>query len=299
MPKIKKGLEYFDLDTDINSDMRIKLLRAEFGIKGFGIWVHLLIQIYADEGFFMRWDSDTKLLFASDVGESGGLVDEVVKGSVKRGLFNQSVFDQFGVLTSKHIQEKYFNAIKRRTSETQVDSKYLVIPLNSDIIKGNDNIKLLNVNIIKQSRVEKSKEEESREDDVGKGFPDVVIRVANHLKTSICKWDPDHKYNRVEPSMDSWYTEIDRSMRIDGRTEEQLMYMINYIFTKSTRVAGMWQPNIQSGKKLREKFDQVKGMIKTENANRKNHGQQSVDTEKLRKQIESLERSQAVQGYSA
>lgn len=160
MPKIKKGLDYFDIETDINNDMRIKLLRAEFGIKGFGIWVQLLIQIYSDEGYFMKWDKDTKLLFANDVGESGGLVDEVVKGSVKRGLFDESVFNQFGVLTSKHIQEKYFNAIKRRSTETPVNAEYL---LDVNIIAGNDNIKLLNVNKKKQSKGEKRKGKESKE----------------------------------------------------------------------------------------------------------------------------------------
>lgn len=161
MPKISKGLEYFNIDTDINSDMRVKLLRAEFGIKGFGIWVQLLVQIYADEGYFMKWDNDTKLLFASDVGESGGLVDEVVKGSVKRGLFDESVFNQFSVLTSKHIQEKYFDAIKRRTSEVPIIEEYLVIPKNADIINDNVNIKGLNVNKKTQSRVEESRVEES------------------------------------------------------------------------------------------------------------------------------------------
>jgi len=157
VPKIKKGLEYFDIDTDVNSDMRVKLIRAEFGIKGFGIWIQLLVQIYGDEGYFMKWDKDTKLLFASDVGETGGLVDEVVNGLVKRGLFDKSVFDSFGVLTSKHIQEKYFNAIKRRESDLQVDARYLVISRDESIIKRNVNIKLLNVDRIKQSRVEQSK----------------------------------------------------------------------------------------------------------------------------------------------
>lgn len=157
MPKIKKGLEYFSLHTDLNNDMRIKLLRAEFGIKGFGIWVQLLLQIYADEGYYLEWDNDTKLLFANDVGVSGGLVDEVINRVVKRGLFNEDIFTQFSVLTSLHIQEQYFSAIKRRTSDIEVDPRFLLISRNSDIIKGNVNIKVLNVDRKKQSRGEESK----------------------------------------------------------------------------------------------------------------------------------------------
>lgn len=183
MPKLSKGLPYFNLNTDLDDDKRIKLLKAEFGIKGFGIWIELLRQIYADEGYFLEWDSDTKLLFASDVGESGGLVDEVIQGSVKRGLFDESVFNQFSVLTSKHIQEKYFNAIKRRETDIEVDTRYLVIPEDVPIIAGNVNIKLLNVNIKKQSRVEKSKVEKSKPDNAGaRGEPPDGEDLPGHVK---------------------------------------------------------------------------------------------------------------------
>src|SRR5690625_3257802 len=156
-----KGIPYFSLHTDLLSDRRVKLLRAEFGIKGFGIWIDLLIQIYADEGYFLKWDDETKLLFASDVGESGNLVDEVVKGSVKRGLFDKSVFDQFKVLTSKRIQETYLNAIKRRTTETEIDARFLCLPPSADIISGNVNISHKNVDRSTQSIVDEKKEEES------------------------------------------------------------------------------------------------------------------------------------------
>ncbi len=164
MPKLSSGLEYFDIQTNIMDDKRIKLLRAEFGIKGFGIWVELLRQIYADEGYFLEWDKDTQLLFANDVGESGGLVDEVVKGSVKRGLFNETVFNQFNVLTSKHIQEKYFKAIKRRSTALEIIEEYLVIDRDAYIKDLNVDIKSLYVNISAQRREEKSKEEKSKED---------------------------------------------------------------------------------------------------------------------------------------
>lgn len=169
MPKLSNGLNYFDLQTDINSDMRVKLFRAEFGIKGFGVWIELLIQVYGDEGYFLKWDEDTNLLFADEAGISATLADGVVGGLVRRGLFNKSVFNSFNILTSKHIQEKYFNAIKRRESEIEVKKEYLLV--SKDKIPDNVNIKSLNVNIKTdnvskktQRREEKSKEEKSRVD---------------------------------------------------------------------------------------------------------------------------------------
>jgi len=157
MPKLGNGLDYFQLQTNMNDDQKLELLEAEFGIKGFGIWVKILRKIYADEGWFMRWNKDTKLLFAKRVGEPGSFVDEVVKGSVRRGLFDESVFDQFNILTSKHIQEHYFASITRRSTDMEVDPRFLVISEDEHMIRGNANIKMLNANISTQSRVEESR----------------------------------------------------------------------------------------------------------------------------------------------
>lgn len=154
----KKGLDYFTLDIDMDRDQKVELIEAEFGLKGFGLLIKIFLNIYADEGYFMRWNSDTKLLLAKRVGESGSFVGEVVKGSVKRGLFNESVFDQFGVLTSASIQNRYFNAVKRREKVVCI-SEYLLIDIHDYIKPNNVNINSINVRNNKQSRVEQSRVE--------------------------------------------------------------------------------------------------------------------------------------------
>jgi len=89
--------------------------------------------------------------------------------------------------------------------------------------------------------------------------------LANRLQEAICTWDETHKYNHNPPALTSWEKEIDKSMRLDGRTQEQLQWMIEYLFrTKRDKVNSFWAPNIQSGKKLRDKFDQIKNQIKSE-----------------------------------
>lgn len=154
----KKGLDYFSLDVDIEQDQKIELMEAEFGLKGFAILIKLFLRIYGDEGYFLKWNSDTQLLLAKRVGEPGSFVGEVVNGSVRRGLFNKSVLDQFDVLTSAAIQERYFNAVKRR-ERVSVISEYLLIDINKYINPNNVNINTINVSNNKQSRVEESRED--------------------------------------------------------------------------------------------------------------------------------------------
>lgn len=50
-----------------------------------------------------------------------------------------------------------------------------------------------------------------------------------------------------------WAKDIEKALRIDGRTKGQLMACIDWIYKDGK----FWIPNILSGKKLREKFDQL------------------------------------------
>jgi DNA-binding Lrp family transcriptional regulator len=101
--------------------------------------------------------------------------------------------------------------------------------------------------------------------------------IAEYLLESICRWDDTHKYNRRKPSLNGWVKEIDKAIRLDGRTEEQLMFIIDFIFKEKNDVSLFWSANIQSGKKLRDKFDQIKNQIKREknklqNSNKNSNG---------------------------
>ena len=114
---IKQGLDYFPLDVDFFNDDKIQLIEAEFGIKGTYIAIRLLTKIYS-EGYYYEWSADKCLLLTKNIGaesDSNGLVNEVVNGLIRRGIFSNSVFNQFNILTSTGIQKRFLNAISRRT----------------------------------------------------------------------------------------------------------------------------------------------------------------------------------------
>ena len=61
--KFKEGLDYFELDCHM--DEKVRLIQAEFGLKGFAVIVLLLQEIYGGRGYYMSWDDDRSLLFMS------------------------------------------------------------------------------------------------------------------------------------------------------------------------------------------------------------------------------------------
>lgn len=123
----KVGLDFFPFDVDFFEDEKIQYVSSRFGIKGEVCAIRLLARIYRN-GYFIKWDADATRLFAKVAGKefSPGLVNAVVHELLKRGFFDQSLFESFGILTSHGIQKRYFKACARRL-EVPAEKDYLLV----------------------------------------------------------------------------------------------------------------------------------------------------------------------------
>ena len=162
---MKSGIDYFPLDVAL--DEKFELIEAEFGLTGFGVVVKLLQKIYGGQGYYVEWTNEVALLFAKRIGLGGSAVSEIVEASVKRGIFDKTLYEKYRVLTSKGIQKRYFEAVARRKS-VEVESAYLLVNAtdflkNASILKENADISPENADISQQSKVEESRVEKSRE----------------------------------------------------------------------------------------------------------------------------------------
>lgn len=166
----KVGIESFLLDCHTNDNMAE--IEAAYGIKGFAVIVKLWQKIYSDKGYYCEWIERSPLLFLSQWfgGNSGvdlNLINQVVNHAIKIGIFNESMFSKYAILTSERIQRQYFDVVKRRT-EIEVIDEYLLVSVAN--FKGNVNIIGKNVcrnkeNVCKNStsKVKESKVKESKE----------------------------------------------------------------------------------------------------------------------------------------
>lgn len=110
----EKGLKYYPFDVDFFNDEKIEAISGEFGIKGEIVVVRLLCAIYRN-GYFIEWSDLYKMKFLRNLpGISSGLLDAIILRLVKWGFFDKALFDSAKVLTSRGIQRRYFEAIRRR-----------------------------------------------------------------------------------------------------------------------------------------------------------------------------------------
>lgn len=117
------GLDYFPFH--VVSGKGIQQIEGEFGLKGFSIIVKLLQSVYS-QGYYMPWNRNRKDLFSAQARVSPDLVSEVVSAALKQKVFHPDFYQKFEILTSKEIQENYFNAVKHRKS-VKINEKYLLV----------------------------------------------------------------------------------------------------------------------------------------------------------------------------
>ncbi len=144
---IKQGIGYFPLDVSL--DLKMELIEAEFGITGFGVVVKLYQMIYGERGYYLEWTNEVALLFAKKINVGRSAVSEILEAAIKRGIFDKSIYDKYGVLTSKGIQERYLEAVERRknvklikeyllVSDIQNYKNVCIYSINVDINEGNE-----------------------------------------------------------------------------------------------------------------------------------------------------------------
>lgn len=132
---IKQGLDYFPLD--VNCDDTLKMIEAKLGLTSFAVIVRLW-QIIYDNGYFIKWTERELLLYKNRINADINLINDVINESIKWGLFDEGVYKKFNVLTSRGIQKRFVEAIKRRKEITVELAYWLIeVPAENDGFKVN------------------------------------------------------------------------------------------------------------------------------------------------------------------
>jgi hypothetical protein len=102
--RVRHGLDYFPLDT--SWDLRMRLLKVQYGLEGLGVAVQLLQMIYR-EGYCLTWNAETIRLFCAENAISEPRLAEILDFCLDHGLFDRRIFEQHQMLTSAAIQRQW------------------------------------------------------------------------------------------------------------------------------------------------------------------------------------------------
>ncbi len=140
----KRGVKNIPLAVD--DEDSIKLIEAEFGLKGWATVIKLL-QFIGEHGYYVKMDIDTQLLFIRDkcltaVGRSA--VSEIIECAVRRGVFDAEMYQKHGILTNSRLQETFLNTYKR-SKEIVFDKNYALPIVYKFIENVSKNDKSVNI----------------------------------------------------------------------------------------------------------------------------------------------------------
>ena len=124
----KEGLDYFPLDVDL--DDAEEYLEAKFGLEGFGILIKLWSRIYKKRGYYCNWDDRAKFLFSKDINVAPELVNKIVNFCLDNNIFNQGLFNDYEILTSRGIQVRYVKiCTQAKRAVISIKNEYNLHPL--------------------------------------------------------------------------------------------------------------------------------------------------------------------------
>ena len=173
----KQGLDYFPLDVNLLTNLKVRRLISAQGINSIAVIIELLCRIYQGKGYYIERSNDLAFLISDALrsGISEGAVEEIIKKAIELGFFDANMLDDFGILTSESIQKTFFEATKKRKG-VQYDGRFLLISIN-----GYNNLVNVDINSINVSNNEQSKEKKSKENKIKENKTKEVNRVVSYF----------------------------------------------------------------------------------------------------------------------
>lgn len=161
-----KGVEYFPLNVNFINDLKVRKLLLSCGAESIAVLIYLLSTIYKDEGYFVEIHEDEIDLIALDVNVTPQFVLEVINKACEVRFFDVNLYNNFNILTSKGIQERYLKITERRKNSVVITQFNLINVYNNSINVNNNPVNVNNnpVNVYRstQSKVKESKEKKSK-----------------------------------------------------------------------------------------------------------------------------------------
>lgn len=162
-----KGVEYFPLNVNFINDLKVRKLLLSCGAEAIAVLIYLLSTIYKDEGYYVEIHEDEIDLIALDVNVTPEFVLKVINKACEVRFFDVNLYENFNILTSKGIQERYLKITERRKNSVVITQFNLINVYNNSVNVDNNSVNVDNnsINVYKstQSKVKKRKVQKSTE----------------------------------------------------------------------------------------------------------------------------------------
>ena len=214
-----KGVEYFPLDVGFLSDLKIRKIMLSHGPASIAVLIYIFAAIYKDEGYFMSIKDDEISLIALDTNLDADYVKQVINRACEVELFSFRIYDNFRILTSEGIQNRYLKITERRKS-VKINADINLINVDTMYTETRVNVAETRVNVYKneqskvkeiESKVNKSKEKSFMQPVFNNwinNFGDISSYLMEVLESLVLEYGVDEVLSALKVAKDKGITNV-------------------------------------------------------------------------------------------
>lgn len=232
----------------MRNDRKIKPLRNRFGNEGYAVY-NMFLEVLADsDGFEIAINDFEVKLLAGDFDVEEKTLREMIAFMLELRLLNQKEIDVDNrVLYSEGLKKRMQPMLEERERKRLwAEKRWKEQRSDGDIDVDNERTEEKETSETMQSRTEEKKGNKKNKDNPATVSDEQDTKLAGLLLERIRANFPSFK----QPDLRSWSAAIGRMRRLDGRSVEQIEWMIGWAQSDT-----FWRANILSAEKLRKQFD--------------------------------------------
>ena len=189
------------------------------GAASIAVLIYIFAAIYKDEGYFMSIKDDEISLIALDTNLDADYVKEVINRACEVELFSFRIYDNFRILTSEGIQNRYLKITERRKS-VKINADINLINVDTMYTETRVNVAETRVNVYKneqskvkeiESKVNKSKEKSFMQPVFNNwinNFGDISSYLMEVLESLVLEYGVDEVLSALKVAKDKGTTNV-------------------------------------------------------------------------------------------
>lgn len=126
----KQGIDYFPLDCQFDDKIEMYLIEKE--AVGLAVLISIWQIIYSNQGYYITNNNDLLLIIKRRINVDINEVNSCINVCLRRNIFCCEMHDKHGILTSKAIQKRFYDAAQKKKS-VQIIEDYVINPVSEGI----------------------------------------------------------------------------------------------------------------------------------------------------------------------
>jgi hypothetical protein len=235
----KFGLDYFPHDTDAMNDEKLEIMQLLYGNDGYAFYFKMLERIYRTPELMLDIsDAETKKVMMKKCDVDEMMFDTMLQSCIKHGLFDASLFNEFGIISSDGIIKRAEIVISKRQ---KMRERYTKQGVEVSAAETKQKLSRNSAETMSETRQSKEKESKEKKSKVFKNlYGEFVELLPSEYDSLVQKYGPEFTQTCID-TLDNYKGATGTKYKSDYRAI--LNWVVERVSEKATRSTPKHKPS--------------------------------------------------------